>query len=108
MTRFRASPSSIVLWSLHSAVPLLPPRMTGAAGVVGVHLIPHLVRRGHEVIGTTRSGDKLEQLRALGAEPVLLDGLDAIAVGKTVARVGPDAIIHEMTSLRGQPDLRHF
>ena len=82
--------------------------VTGASGVVGVHLIPHLVRRGHEVIRTTRSSDKLEQLQALGAEPLLLDGLDAIAVGETVARVGPDAIIHEMTSLRGRPDLRHF
>ena len=82
--------------------------VTGASGVVGVHLIPHLVRRGHVVIGTTRSRDKLERLRALGAKPVLLDGLDAIAVGEMVARVGPDAIIHEMTSLRGRPDLRHF
>jgi 2-alkyl-3-oxoalkanoate reductase len=82
--------------------------VTGASGVVGVHLIPHLVRRGHHVIGTTRSRDKFDKLRALGADPLLLDGLDATSVGETVAGVGPDAIIHEMTSLRGQPDLRHF
>ena len=37
--------------------------VTGASGVVGVHLIPHLVRRGHEVIRTTRSSDKLERAR---------------------------------------------
>jgi nucleoside-diphosphate-sugar epimerase len=82
--------------------------ITGASGAVGVHLVTALVSRGHQVVASTRTQDKLERLRALGVEPVLLDGLDATAVGETVARIGPDAIIHEMTALRGQPDLRHF
>jgi 2-alkyl-3-oxoalkanoate reductase len=82
--------------------------VTGATGAVGVHLVRHLVQRGHEVVATTRSADKLDLLRGLGAEPVVVDGLDATAVGESVARAGPEAIIHEMTSLRGQPNLREF
>jgi 2-alkyl-3-oxoalkanoate reductase len=82
--------------------------VTGASGIIGAHLVPQLVDHGHEVIATTRSPEKLPRLRALGAEPALLDGLDPASVGETVARVAPDAIIHEMTSLKGNPDLRHF
>ena len=59
--------------------------ITGASGAVGVHLVAALVGRGHQVVASTRTQDKLERLRALGAEPVLLDGLDATAVGETVA-----------------------
>jgi 2-alkyl-3-oxoalkanoate reductase len=82
--------------------------VTGASGVIGAHLVPHLLERGHEVVATSRSAEKLERVRALGAEPALLDGLDAAAVGETVARIEPEAIIHEMSALRRTPDLRHF
>ena len=82
--------------------------VVGASGVVGSKLVPDLVERGHEVVGTTRKPDKLDHLRALGAEPALLDGLDATAVGETVARVAPDAIINQMTALSGTPDFRRF
>jgi nucleoside-diphosphate-sugar epimerase len=82
--------------------------VAGASGVVGSRLVPQLVERGHQVVATTTKREKLDDLRALGAEPVLLDGLDATAVGETVARAAPDAIINEMTSLSTMPDLRHF
>ena len=82
--------------------------VTGASGAVGAHLVPHLIRRGHDVVATSRSVDKLEHLKRLGAEAVALDGLDAAAVGETVARTEPEAIIHEMTALSAKPDLRHF
>jgi len=82
--------------------------VTGASGAVGARLVPHLVRRGHAVIATTKTPAKLERLRAMGAEPALLDGLDAAAVGRVVSRSEPDAIVHEMTSLGGTPDLRRF
>jgi nucleoside-diphosphate-sugar epimerase len=82
--------------------------VTGASGVVGAHLVPQLVARGHEVVGTTRSRERLDRIRYLGAEPVVLDGLDRTAVIETVRRTSPDAIIHEMSALKGNPDLRHF
>jgi uncharacterized protein YbjT (DUF2867 family) len=49
---------------------------------------------GHEVIGTTRRADKSEMLRALGAEPVVLDAYDREAVITAVRDARPDAIIN--------------
>jgi 2-alkyl-3-oxoalkanoate reductase len=82
--------------------------LAGATGAIGRRLVPQLVARGHQVTATTRSADKLDRLRALGAAPVVVDGLDAVAVGEAVARAEPDAIIHQMTALAGEPDLKHF
>ena len=56
--------------------------VAGASGAIGQRLVPRLVAGGHEVVATTRSREKLGQLRALGAEPVLLDGLDALGVAE--------------------------
>ena len=38
----------------------------------------------------------------------MVDGLDAMAVGEAVARAEPEAVVHQMTSLAGGSDLRHF
>ena len=75
--------------------------VAGATGVIGQQLLPQLVAQGHEVTGTTRSPAKAGQLRALGAEPVILDGLDGAAVGEAVARSEPEVVIHQMTTLAG-------
>jgi nucleoside-diphosphate-sugar epimerase len=82
--------------------------LAGATGAIGRRLLPQLVARDHQVTATTRSRDKLDELRALVAEAVVMDGLDAVAVGEAVARAEPDAIIHQMTALAGKPDLKHF
>ncbi len=75
--------------------------IAGATGTAGHTLIPTLIRRGHTVTGTTRSAAKADALRALGATPAIMDGLDADAVLATVRAARPDAILHEMTSLAG-------
>jgi nucleoside-diphosphate-sugar epimerase len=67
-----------------------------------------LVARGHQVTGTTTSERSADAIRSLGAEPAVVDGLDAVGVGEAVARAEADAIIHEMTALSGTPDFRHF
>lgn len=82
--------------------------VAGASGAVGSRLVPALVANGHLVTATTRTPAKLEGLRAMGATPVLLDGLERTAVDKVVAEAEPEAIIHEMTALAVAPDLRHF
>jgi nucleoside-diphosphate-sugar epimerase len=82
--------------------------LAGATGAMGRTLVPQLVSAGHQVIGTTRSKGKFNQLRAWGADPVIVDGLDAAAVGEAVAAAEPHAIIHQMTALTGSPDLRRF
>ncbi|MGH8869924.1 MAG: NAD-dependent epimerase/dehydratase family protein [Actinomycetes bacterium] len=82
--------------------------VAGAAGAIGTRLVPQLVSRGHQVTASTRSPAKVDRLRALGAEPVVVDGLDAAAVGEAVARAEPDAVVHQMTALAGKPNLRRF
>jgi len=82
--------------------------VAGGAGVLGRRLVPQLVARGHEVTATTTSAAKVGLLDRLGAEAVVMDGLDAQAVGEAVARSRPDVIVHEMTAISGKPDIRHF
>ena len=73
--------------------------VVGASGAIGTRLVPQLIERGHEVIGTCRSPDKAERVRALGAEPVVLDLLDPRAVREAVSAAAPDAIVHQATAL---------
>jgi len=82
--------------------------VAGATGEIGRRLVPQLAARGHQVTATTRSAAKVELLRGLGADAVIVDGLDGAAVGEAVARAEPDAIVHQMTALAGTADLRHF
>jgi 2-alkyl-3-oxoalkanoate reductase len=73
--------------------------VAGASGAIGTRLVPQLVDHGHEVIGTCHSPGKTELLQDLGAEPVVLDLLDPVAVGKAVVDAKPDAIVHQATAL---------
>ena len=82
--------------------------VAGAAGAIGGRLVPQLVGRGHTVIATTRSPARTHGLRALGAEPVVVDGLDAAAVRDAVAAAEPEVVVHQMTALAGPQDLKHF
>jgi nucleoside-diphosphate-sugar epimerase len=82
--------------------------IAGATGAVGRALIPQLIEHGHTVTGTTRSPDKADALRALGATPVVVDGLDRDGLINAVKAVGPDVVVHQMTALSNMGDLRHF
>jgi nucleoside-diphosphate-sugar epimerase len=73
--------------------------VAGASGAIGTRLVPQLIERGHEVIGTSRSPGNAERVRALGAEPIALDLLDVRAVRKAVLEAKPDAIVHQATAL---------
>ncbi len=81
--------------------------LVGASGALGRRLVPQLIERGHSVVGTASSARKAERVRELGAEPVVLDALDARAVREAVTAAQPDAIVHEATSLTGLSDFRH-
>ncbi len=86
--------------------------VAGGTGVIGRRLVPQLVARGHQVTATTTSAAKLGLLEQLGAEAVVMDGLDAASVGEAVAAARPDAIVHQMTAISvahaGKPDLKHM
>jgi nucleoside-diphosphate-sugar epimerase len=80
--------------------------VAGATGAIGRRLVPMLLADGHQVTGMTRSPGKVEELRALGAEPVLADALDAEAVGAALRDAQPDAVIHQLTALPQRIDPR--
>jgi nucleoside-diphosphate-sugar epimerase len=80
--------------------------VAGATGVVGRRLVPMLVRAGHSVTGMTRSAAKSDAIRALGAEPVVADALDAEAVRAAVGRAKPEIVIHQLTALPASLNIR--
>jgi nucleoside-diphosphate-sugar epimerase len=82
--------------------------VVGASGAIGTRLVPQLVERGHVVIGTHRSPERSELLRALGATPMELDLLDARAVRQAVLDADPDAIVHQATALANARFSRHL
>ena len=81
--------------------------LAGATGAIGQRLVPLLRNAGHQVTGTTRSAAKADRLRALGAEPVVIDVFDADGLLAAVAAASPDVVIHQLTDLppRLEPEL---
>jgi nucleoside-diphosphate-sugar epimerase len=77
--------------------------LVGATGVLGVRLVPLLVKAGHAVAGVTRSPEKTDALRALGAEPVVCDILDSAALRDAIVSFAPDAVMHQATDLPDDP-----
>jgi 2-alkyl-3-oxoalkanoate reductase len=82
--------------------------VAGATGAIGRQLLPQLVAKGHEVTGMTRSQSKQELVRSLGARPVVADALDPDSVGQAVAEAEPESVVHELTSIPDNPNMRHL
>jgi uncharacterized protein YbjT (DUF2867 family) len=77
--------------------------VAGASGVIGVELVPLLVAAGHEVAGMTRSPEKAEGLRMLGAEPIVCDVFDADALCNAVVGFSAEAVIDQLSALPDDP-----
>ncbi|HVX32291.1 MAG TPA: NAD-dependent epimerase/dehydratase family protein [Solirubrobacterales bacterium] len=73
--------------------------LAGASGVIGRRLVPLLVGAGHEVAGTTRSPERAERVRELGARPVVVDVYDAEALRAAVVDFSPELVMHQLTDL---------
>ena len=71
--------------------------VAGATGAIGSPLVAALVRRGHEVTGTTRSAKRARGLAAAGAASAVVDALDREAVKRAVSDAQPEVIVHELT-----------
>jgi nucleoside-diphosphate-sugar epimerase len=82
--------------------------VAGASGAVGGRLVPMLVNGGHDVVAMTRSPQKADALRALGAEPAVADGLDRGAVMQAVVGAEPEVVIHQMTALSQIKSMKKF
>jgi hypothetical protein len=78
--------------------------LAGATGVIGIRLLPLLIAEHHTVAGMTRSPEKIDQLRALGAEPIICDVFDSVLLTKAVTTFQPDAVIHQLTDLPDDVD----
>ena len=73
--------------------------VAGASGAVGRPLVRQLVAAGHAVTGMTRRGDAAAELRADGAEAVVLDVFDQTALESAFETARPEAVVHQLTSL---------
>jgi hypothetical protein len=73
--------------------------LAGASGVIGIRLVPLLVADGHRVAAMTRSPEKADRLRSLGAEPIVCDVFDADALSEAVGAFAPEMLMHQLTDL---------
>jgi nucleoside-diphosphate-sugar epimerase len=73
--------------------------VAGASGTIGIPLVRALVAAGHQVTALTRSPEKQDELRRLGATPALADALDAQALRTVVLAATPSHVIHQLTAL---------
>jgi nucleoside-diphosphate-sugar epimerase len=78
--------------------------VAGATGIVGKRLLPVLRAAGHHVIGTARTLEKATLVRSLGAQPVIVDALDASHLDAVLAEEKPECVIHMLTSLPDRID----
>jgi nucleoside-diphosphate-sugar epimerase len=69
----------------------------GATGAIGRATLPHLKR--HDIIGLTRSEENQHLVRELGAEAVVCDVYDYVALLHVAERVRPDTVVNFVTDL---------
>jgi nucleoside-diphosphate-sugar epimerase len=82
--------------------------VAGATGAIGRRLVPMLVNEGHEVTGTTQHAEKAMSIHAVGAIPMVVNALNKGEVLAAVQKAQPEVIIHQLTAIPRNLDLRHF
>lgn len=82
--------------------------LVGATGAIGRRLVPQLISAGHEVVGTSRSAERAKRLATEGAQPIVLDVLDAASVRNALNAARPGAVVYQATALAGVRMLRNL
>jgi nucleoside-diphosphate-sugar epimerase len=82
--------------------------VAGGTGAIGRRLVPRLVQEGYQVTGITRSQSKVSGMLAAGAAPLIADALQRDEVRRAVEQAQPDVIIHELTAIPQEFDIRRF
>jgi nucleoside-diphosphate-sugar epimerase len=82
--------------------------VAGATGVIGRRLLPALTAAGHEPIAMTRSPEKAAVLKDGGIEAVVCDAYDAPGLTQAVADAQADQIVHLLTDLPEEINMRKF
>jgi nucleoside-diphosphate-sugar epimerase len=80
--------------------------VAGATGNIGRPLVKQLCEAGHQVVGTTRSEERAETVRQLGAEPLVLDARDTDALRGALIAARPEVVINQLTSLPQKLDYK--
>lgn len=75
--------------------------LVGASGVLGRALLPHLQQ--HEVVGTTRSIDKVGMLRSLSAIGAVCDVYEQGALERLALDFRPELVVNLLTDLATGP-----
>ncbi len=81
--------------------------IAGATGAIGRHLLPCLTQAGHEVTAITRSPERVEQIQAVGASPIVCDVFDQGKLKQVVMAARPEVMIHQLTNIPQRIDPRH-
>src|SRR3954447_9979837 len=85
--------------------------VAGGSGAIGGGMVHPLAARGQRAAATATNPAKLDLLEQLGAEGVVMDGLDAAGVGEAIAAARPDTVVNEITGLSeahaGKPNPRN-
>src|SRR5688500_822839 len=82
--------------------------LAGATAALGKQLVPRLVAAGHDVTGTTRTETKRGSVESMGARTAVMDALDTDDVANVVGEVEPEVILHQLTALNRDFDIKHF
>lgn len=80
--------------------------VAGASGAIGRPLVSELLAAGHEVTGMTRRDSAAQRIRDAGAEAVVCDVFDPVALSAAVTAAEPEVVVHELTSLPAKLDPR--
>lgn len=66
--------------------------VTGATGFIGSRVVPELIGAGHEVLGLSRTEERVQALRSAGAEVLVADMMDFPAIADAIRQT--DGVIH--------------
>lgn len=73
--------------------------VAGSTGALGIPTVRALLEAGHEVFGLTRTETKAEQLRSMGAAPVIGDVFDAEGIRKIFDESRPEGVLQLLNAL---------
>ena len=73
--------------------------IAGGSGTIGIPLVRALIADGHAVTAMTRSSNKQDKLKRMGASVLVVDALNRDAVIAAVRAAKPTHVIHQLTAL---------
>jgi len=82
--------------------------VAGSTGAIGRSLLPLLIEKRHDVVALVRTPARAKDVEALGARAAVADALDPDGLRAAIRRAAPEAVIHELTSLKGVTNFRRF